>query len=118
VIEDGSGLSRMNLVSPEGIVSLLAFMYRQPDFRAFHDSLPQAGREGTLARRMRFTEAEGQVRAKTGTLTYHINLSGYITVPDGEVLAFAIMNNNSVCPRQEVRRIQDEICLKLLRLAR
>jgi D-alanyl-D-alanine carboxypeptidase/D-alanyl-D-alanine-endopeptidase (penicillin-binding protein 4) len=118
VIQDGSGLSRMNLVSPEGMVSLLAYMYRQPDFRVFHESLPQAGREGTLARRMRFTEAEGQVRAKTGTLTHHINLSGYITMPDGEVLAFAIMNNNSVCPLPEVRRLQDEFCLQLLHLAR
>jgi hypothetical protein len=34
------------------------------------------------------------------------------------VLAFAIMNNNSLCPVREVRRIQDEICLQLLRLAR
>lgn len=118
VIQDGSGLSRMNLVSPEGTVALLAYMYQQPDFRAFHESLPLAGREGTLARRMRFTEAERQVRAKTGTLTHHINLSGYITLPDGEVLAFAIMNNNSLCPLREVRRIQDEICLQLLRLGR
>ena len=111
-------LSRMNLVSPEGTVSLLAYMYRQPDFRVFHESLPLAGREGTLARRMRFTEAGRQVRAKTATLTHHINLSGHVTMPDGEVLAFAIMNNNSLCPLREVRRIQDEICLQLLRLGR
>ena len=65
---DGSGLARTDLVTPHGLVALLAAMDRHPAAAAFRDSLPVAGRDGTLEKRMRGTAAEGNVTAKTGTL--------------------------------------------------
>jgi D-alanyl-D-alanine carboxypeptidase/D-alanyl-D-alanine-endopeptidase (penicillin-binding protein 4) len=53
--------------------------------------LPVAGRDGTLAARMQGTEAEGRLRAKTGTMSNIGTLAGYVTTRDGEALAFAIM---------------------------
>ena len=64
---DGSGLARTDLITPRGLVALLVAMDRHPHAAAFRDSLPVAGVDGTLEKRMRGTVAEGRVMAKTGT---------------------------------------------------
>ena len=50
----------------------------------FHDSLPNAGHDGTLAARLK--NLTGRIFAKTGTLTYTHSLSGYAATPRDEVL--------------------------------
>ncbi len=60
----------------------------------FEESLPIAGRDGTLAARMKGTAAEGNARAKSGTLANVRSLAGYVTSADGEPLVFAIVANN------------------------
>jgi D-alanyl-D-alanine carboxypeptidase/D-alanyl-D-alanine-endopeptidase (penicillin-binding protein 4) len=64
---------------------------------AFKATLPIAGKDGTLAQRMRGTRAEGLI-GKTGTLANVRSLSGYITTADGETLAFSILANNFLVP--------------------
>ena len=93
-LEDGAGGSRRNLVQPDAIVRLLAHMDGQPEAAAFRDSLPVAGVDGTLRLRMGGTAAQGNLRAKTGTLRGTHALSGYVTSAGGERLAFAILLNN------------------------
>ena len=93
-LEDGAGGSRRNLVQPDAIVRLLAHMDHQPEAAAFRDSLPVAGVDGTLRLRMGGTAAQGNLRAKTGTLRGTHALSGYVTSAGGERLAFAILLNN------------------------
>jgi serine-type D-Ala-D-Ala carboxypeptidase/endopeptidase (penicillin-binding protein 4) len=93
-LADGSGLSRQDLVSPRNLVQLLAAMDRHPARVAFFDSLPVAGVDGTLRRRMLDTPAQGSVRAKTGTLTHVTALSGVATARNGERLVFSILTNN------------------------
>ena len=56
--------------------------------------MPVAGRDGTLAGRMKGTPAEGNVRAKTGTMSNIRTLAGYVRTRDGETLAFAILADN------------------------
>jgi len=90
---DGSGLSRLDLVTPEATTRLLATVAKAPAFMAFQSSLPQAGKDGTLASRLRATE--GRIAAKTGSLTYDDALSGYATTLDGQVLAFSIICNDA-----------------------
>ncbi|MCU0649851.1 MAG: D-alanyl-D-alanine carboxypeptidase/D-alanyl-D-alanine-endopeptidase, partial [Gemmatimonadaceae bacterium] len=85
-IRDGSGLSRHNYLTPTAIVRVLDVMRRRDDFSVFYDALPIAGRDGTIANRMKGTPAEDNVRAKTGTLDKARSLSGYVTAPDGRVL--------------------------------
>ena len=69
-------------------------MDRHPAAAAFRDSLPIAGVDGTLEKRMRGTAAERRVVAKTGTLRLANALAGYATTERGERLAFAIVVNN------------------------
>jgi D-alanyl-D-alanine carboxypeptidase/D-alanyl-D-alanine-endopeptidase (penicillin-binding protein 4) len=91
---DGSGLSRRNGVSPHEVVKLLAAMYDDPtDGPAFRSSLPIAGREGTVADRMRGTAAEGNCATKTGTLDGVSALSGYCNA-HGHTVAFSVLNNS------------------------
>ena len=53
---------------------------------AFADTLPVAGRDGTLSRRLAGTAAEGRVRAKTGTVDNVRAIAGYVETADGETL--------------------------------
>ena len=91
---DGSGLSRRNSVAPQEVVKLLTAMARDKDnARAFRNSLPVAGKEGTVADRMRGTAAEGNCATKTGTLDGVSALSGYCNA-GGHTIAFSVLNNS------------------------
>ncbi len=88
---DGSGLTRTNRASPAEVVRLLRSV-RSEDFGgAFVHSLAVAGREGTVADRMRGTAAAGRCRTKTGTITGVSNLSGYCFNGSGRVMVFSIL---------------------------
>ncbi|HXM49451.1 MAG TPA: D-alanyl-D-alanine carboxypeptidase/D-alanyl-D-alanine-endopeptidase [Pyrinomonadaceae bacterium] len=102
-IRDGSGLSRLDLVTPEATARLLIAISMTNSASAFRDSLPIAGRDGTLKGRL--SREAGRVFAKTGTLTYDHSLSGYAVRPDGEVLAFSIYCNDASGPANPVRTI-------------
>ncbi len=93
VFEEGSGLSRDNLTTPDATVTLLAFMSRHKYANIYLDALPIAGGDGTLKGRMKGTAAAGRVRAKTGSLRWANSLSGYVTTAAGEPLAFSLMLN-------------------------
>ena len=92
-MENGSGLSRANRASPRQVGHLLAAMTRRPDQRHFRQSLPLAGRQGTVGERMNGTAAEGRCRVKTGTLIGVSTLSGYCKAGHGRV-AFSILMNS------------------------
>lgn len=92
--DDGSGLSRDNMVTADASVQLLTYMNRHRYATAFRDALPIAGVDGTLRNRMKGTLAENNVRAKTGTLRSAASLAGYLTTAAGEKLVFSIMVNN------------------------
>jgi len=94
VLSDGSGLSRNDMITANATVQLLIFMSKHRYFAQFRDALPIAGVDGTLRTRMRGTPAEGNVRAKTGSLSSVASLSGYVTTAAGEHLVFSMMLNN------------------------
>jgi PBP4 family serine-type D-alanyl-D-alanine carboxypeptidase len=93
-LQDGSGLSRSDVLTPHGMVALLAAMDRHRYAAAFRDSLPIAGVDGTLENRMKGTPAQGRVVAKTGTIRHVNALAGYVTNRTGERLAFAVFVNH------------------------
>jgi serine-type D-Ala-D-Ala carboxypeptidase/endopeptidase (penicillin-binding protein 4) len=90
---DGSGLSRSDRASPYRVGRLLLSMRSRDEFSAFFDSLPIAGRDGTLSTRMRHGAARNRCRAKTGTLSNVSALSGYCTARSGDVYVFSILMN-------------------------
>jgi serine-type D-Ala-D-Ala carboxypeptidase/endopeptidase (penicillin-binding protein 4) len=94
VLNDGSGLSRSDMITAEASVQLLTFMSKHRYADVFRNALPIAGVDGTLRNRMKATPAENNVRAKTGSLSSAASLAGYVTTASGEKLAFAIMVNN------------------------
>jgi serine-type D-Ala-D-Ala carboxypeptidase/endopeptidase (penicillin-binding protein 4) len=114
VIADGSGVSRYNLTNADTIVRLLDAVYRDDKiYGTFYDSLPIAGKDGTLAKRMKGTPAEGNVRAKTGNMEGVSSLSGYGHSADGELLAFSIIIENFIGKAQPILDVQDSIATLL-----
>jgi D-alanyl-D-alanine carboxypeptidase/D-alanyl-D-alanine-endopeptidase (penicillin-binding protein 4) len=106
-IRDGSGLSRLDLITPETTGRLLAAIANTGSATVFHDSLPIAGRDGTLSSRLK--ALTGRISAKTGTLTYTHSLSGYATTPVNDTLIFSIMCNDATAADHAALRIIDEI---------
>jgi D-alanyl-D-alanine carboxypeptidase/D-alanyl-D-alanine-endopeptidase (penicillin-binding protein 4) len=90
-------------VTPEATAHLLVAIARTNSDSAFHDSLPIAGRDGTL--KPRLVRETGRVFAKTGTLTYDHSLSGYATTAGNEILAFSIFCNDATGHSNPVRVI-------------
>lgn len=114
-LRDGSGLSRMDQVAPGQVTGLLLAAKGKPWFPAWYDSLPVAGVSdrmtgGTLRNRMRGTPAEGNVRAKTGTLTGVSALSGYVTTADGVSLVFSMISNNTLT---SAKPLEDAVAVRL-----
>ena len=62
---------------------------------------------------MQGTPAEGNARAKTGSMANVRALSGYVTTADGERLAFAIIANNFETPADAITGAADAIVVRL-----
>lgn len=92
-VVDGSGLSRANGVTPRAVGKLLTSVQKESWYKTFYNSMPLAGKTGTLAGRMRGTAAAGRCRAKTGTLSNVSALAGYCKARNGHRIAFAILMN-------------------------
>lgn len=90
-LNDGSGLSRRNLLTAESLVQLLAAADKSEMRVKFRESLSIAGVDGTLRKRMKYTGAENNLIGKTGTLRNVSALAGYIKTLDGENLCFAFL---------------------------
>lgn len=91
---DGSGLSPENRVTAKLLSDILSYMYYSPNKKVFMDSLAIAGVDGTLKKRLRGTLAEGNVKAKTGSISGVSALSGYVTTSYGETIVFSILIND------------------------
>jgi serine-type D-Ala-D-Ala carboxypeptidase/endopeptidase (penicillin-binding protein 4) len=103
---DGSGLSRLDLVTPESTTRLLIAISKTASSQAFRESLPISGRDGTL--RGRLKTLTDRISAKTGSLTYDNSLSGYVTASTGQVLVFSVMCNDQ-SGRMSSTRVIDQI---------
>ncbi|HEY9702024.1 MAG TPA: D-alanyl-D-alanine carboxypeptidase/D-alanyl-D-alanine-endopeptidase, partial [Allocoleopsis sp.] len=115
-LDDGSGLSRLNLINVEAIMQTLKGISQTKGGEIYKKSLPVAGVSGTLKNRFKETKAQGIVYAKTGTLTGASALSGYIDVPGYQTIIFSIIVNQSDQPVPEIRKAIDEIVLLLVQL--
>ena len=111
---DGSGLSREDLVTPRATVELLQYCSRQPWARPYHDTLPVAGVDGSLADRFRTSSAAGMVHAKTGSLAHVYSLAGYANTKSGDRIAFAVMTNNNNMPTKRVLDLIDKVVVRLV----
>jgi len=106
---DGSGMSRYNYISPRQIYKILKGMRQSKYWETWKEIQPIAGVDGTLKRRMKGTKAEGNVRAKTGTISNVRGLSGYLTTSDGEEIVFSFLVNGHLLSSRDTELITDSV---------
>jgi D-alanyl-D-alanine carboxypeptidase/D-alanyl-D-alanine-endopeptidase (penicillin-binding protein 4) len=94
VIENGSGLSRIERITAVGMADVLLDAWRSPYSAEFQASLPVAAVDGTLQRRFRTPGIEGRVRMKTGNLQDVSALAGYVTSASGRSYVAVILLNH------------------------
>ncbi len=94
-LNDGSGLSRRNLITAEAMITMLIVAKTKKFFKEYYNSMTIAGVDGTTRSRMKGTCAEGNCHAKTGTLRNASGLAGYVTSIEGKEYVFAIISNGN-----------------------
>ena len=87
-------------------------------YEPFITALPVAGVDGTIAGRMKDTRAQGNARAKTGSIANARALSGYVTSADGEPLVFSMIVNNFNVPQSQADAIIDRAVVRLAEFRR
>jgi len=83
VLENGSGLSRIERISAASLAQLLSYAATRPVFFEFAASLPAVGLEGTQKGRMNGSASVGAAWLKSGSLNGARNLAGYLLGPNG-----------------------------------
>lgn len=114
--EDGSGLSRLDFITPKQMCNLLRIESNSSDFGIFKESLPVAGRSGTLKTIADNTVAEGKVFAKSGSMYKVRSYSGYVTTKSGELLTFCVIVNNYTCSSVEIREKLEKLMVWMVGL--
>lgn len=107
---DGSGLSRDNRATAGAFIAVLQAMSRGPHWSAYLETLPEAG--GRSLRRMGRSAADGNLRAKTGTIKNVSALSGIVRSSDGEAVLFSILANG-VPNTWQAKDLEDRIGIRL-----
>lgn len=107
--QDGSGMSRENLVTPQAVVKLLRFASTQPWGTAFRETLPLAAVDGSLSTRFLGVAAQGRVSAKTGFLAGVHALSGYAQTKHGNNVVFSVMLNHVQLHSNKAKELIDQV---------
>ncbi len=115
-MRDGSGLSRSNSLTTSFMTDLLVFAADKPYFDHFYRSLPIAGMSGTMKSLGEGTAAEGNLRAKTGTLDRVSSYSGYFRTQSGELMAFSLIFNDFSGKDKDFRKKAEKILVLLPQL--
>ncbi|WP_168199453.1 D-alanyl-D-alanine carboxypeptidase [Pedobacter aquae] len=106
---DGSGLSRLNLISPAfGIKILEKLRQKVNNDDKLFDLLAAGNKSGTL-KNMFKTSTKSFVFAKSGSLSNNYNLVGYLVGKSGKKYAFSYLNNNFIAPVSAVRNDVEQI---------
>ena len=118
-IEDGSGLSRQNRLSPDQMIAVLKNVHGDWSvFPEFVSAMAIMGLDGTVEDRMVRVNRAHTIRTKTGTLNHVSSLSGYFQSKDGEAFAFSILMNGLKCSNGRAHRLQNSILAEALKFSR
>ena len=97
VLENGSGLSRLERISPLQLGSLLQAGLRSDWAPEFQASMPIVAVDGTMRRRLKDSVAAGHARMKTGTLSNVVAIAGYVRDGTGQqCVVVAMINSDQV----------------------
>jgi D-alanyl-D-alanine carboxypeptidase/D-alanyl-D-alanine-endopeptidase (penicillin-binding protein 4) len=101
VLENGSGLSRIERISADALNRLLLAAYRGPLFAEFAAALPIVAVDGTLKRRFNGSALGGNAHLKTGSLRDVSALAGYVDTARGDRVSFVMLVNHANARRSE-----------------
>lgn len=91
-IHDGAGLSRTNLLTPKGIVTLLSHIKNSDEYLSIYTSLPESNQTGLFQFFPKTSHTH--LRAKTGSMSNIYNLAGYLSLSSKKQYAFSIFCNH------------------------
>ena len=94
VIENGSGLSRTERISADALSQVLIHEWYSSLMPEFIASLPLAGVDGTMSRRVAASGVKGQAHIKTGSLADVASMAGYLTTKSGRRMIVVCMINH------------------------
>ncbi len=109
VLENGSGLSRLEKIQPQQLAEVLRVALRRPWAPEFLASLPVAGLDGGLQRRLAKPPLVGVARLKTGTLRDVTALAGYVPDRKGRNLIVVAMVNHPTATSKLARPALDAL---------
>jgi D-alanyl-D-alanine carboxypeptidase/D-alanyl-D-alanine-endopeptidase (penicillin-binding protein 4) len=115
-MNDGCGLSRANVITTKTQVQVLRKMFLDKTFKAFYNSLPVAGKSGSLGNLCEGTIAENNLCAKSGYITGARGYTGYVKNKKGELLCFSVLANNYECTATEMKRKLEKILIAIAEL--
>lgn len=107
---DGSGMSMDDRITPRALTRLLSYASQQAWGKAWRDTFPVAGVDGTLEGRFRKSPLKGRIWAKTGTLNETNALSGYLQANSGKTIVFSILVNGHRPGSEAETYAIDQIC--------
>ena len=108
VFDNGSGLSRLERVTPQGLARMLQTAYVSGSMPELMASLPITGIDGTL-RRSKSRVSQGWAHLKSGSLSNSTALAGYVHTPSGRrLVVVAIVNHpNAAAARPALEALVD-----------
>ena len=95
VLDNGSGLSRIERISPSSMGQLLVAAERSALFSEFESALPIMAVDGTMKSRGKDTAIAGHAHIKTGTLDGVKAIAGYVYDINGKRLAVVFFINHA-----------------------
>ena len=111
---DGCGLAAQNAYSAHFLNQILVHMRKSPNWDDFYQSLPRAGREGTVGSFLYKTKLQDKARLKSGSLSGVQCYSGYI-IDGSKEYAVTVMVNNFTCKRKEIKKQIEEWLLDIVK---
>ncbi len=116
VLENGSGLSRKEMISPMTLAQTLREAQRSVWAPEFLMSLPIVGIDGGMRNRLKDTNAVERGRMKTGGLRNVVSVAGYLPNAAGEMMAVVLFLNHDNARGAKGRDVLDEHMKTLMQL--
>jgi serine-type D-Ala-D-Ala carboxypeptidase/endopeptidase (penicillin-binding protein 4) len=112
-MNDGCGLARANVITTKTETQILRLLSKDKNFNAFYNSLPVAGKSGSLGNLCEGTCAENNLRAKSGYITRARGYAGYVKTKKGELLCFSVLVNNYECTPAEMKKKLERVLVAI-----
>ncbi|WP_317898274.1 D-alanyl-D-alanine carboxypeptidase/D-alanyl-D-alanine endopeptidase [Aurantibacillus circumpalustris] len=113
-MDDASGLARINAISPHYQASLLSKVSKDNvNYKLFSNSLPIAGKQGSMSNLGKGKFIENNMHAKTGYITRARAYCGYVKTKSGKELSFSLIFNNYNCSVIEAKLKMEKFLVAL-----